>query len=392
MTLFQTVKKIGTNRMMKTDALFEFSIDKQKKILRDLPEPKSALERSYFQYKCQIKRMKKIDVFLQNMGSVILLIYYLFSIKQSNSNSLDYKTLTKRVIFFKNGLSDTIIPSSIKKEYTQIIQCNYEDCFRLSTHDYRRIFKVLCQYPFSPMFTFKILIRMAAYRAQIDVFRPQAIMVSSEYSYVSSYMTEYLEDLGIEHINIMHGEKLFTISDAFVRFSRFYVWDEHYVKLFRKLRAGENQFVIERPACLEFAVSKVKKNIYLKYYLGDESEGDLKKIALILRQLKVLGKRVVIRPHPRFSDLQLVKQIFYDFEIENVKTNIEKSVLETEYVVALFSTVLYQAYCNNVKFVIDDCTNSEKFIKLKRMDYICFDKKYMCLSQILSMEQTKQKR
>ena len=125
----------------------------------------------------------------------------------------------------------------------------------------------------------------------------------------------------------MHGEKLFDIRDSFFKFHKCYVWHEHYCKLFKKLKADENQFIIELPQTIN------KKNIIstkyryydkvkvLKYYLGDETDDQLYKLSKFLDKLsKEIKISIIIRPHPfhPLGDIKIEKlnRIFNKFKIE----------------------------------------------------------------------------
>lgn len=382
MSLLKSIKKISAKRMMKVDALFTFPIEKQIEFLNSLSEPKDDLNRSYLQYKCQIKRIPKVDFFIQNIGSIILLILYWFKIPRKN---LDVNICNVDAIFFQNGISDSILPQSLINKYKNIVYKNYDDALLLIKQDRKFIIKIWKKYPLDFYFLLKIMIKIAAYRAEIEKFNPKEIIVSAEYSFTSSILTEYVESMNIIHTNVMHGEKLFTISDSFFRFTQCYVWDKHYVTLFKSLRVPVNQFKIEIPKALKFSKQNVKKSYYLKYYLSDENENDLKKIAFLFKKIQKKGYRVAIRPHPRFSDEKLIKTIFKEIELEDKSVGIEESILSCEYVCALFSTVLNQAYFNGIKIVIDDYSNQEKYIKLKKMNYLMFNKEHKVLSQFLNI-------
>lgn len=378
MGLLRCIKKIAAKRMMSVDALFTYPVEKQVEYLDSLPNPKNDLDRSYLQYKCQIKRIPKIDFWVQNIGSIFLIGLYWFKIQKKGNAVKDFSV---EAIFFQNGINDTIIPNSLKKKYDKMVYCNYDDSLLLLKEDRKFLLMIWKKHPLDFYFFLKILIKIAAYRSQIYKFQPKEIIVSAEYSFTSSILSEYLERMGIIHTNVMHGEKLFTISDAFFRFSKCYVWDEHYIKLFKSLRVDVEQFKIEIPRALKFSKKCVEKKYYLKYYLSDESKEDLEKIAYLLKKIKNIGYKVAVRPHPRFSNVNLIKNIFQEIELEDNSVGIEESILSSEYVCALFSTVLNQAYFNGIKIVIDDYSNLEKYNKLKEMNYLMFSKDHKLLSE-----------
>ena len=385
MNLLQILKKIATDRMVKTDALFTYPIEKQQLFLRTMPQPVSDLQRSYFQYKAQMKRIHRVDVLSQNLLSVFLIGYYWIKIK-SNPELIQRDETGTDAVFFQNGISDSIIPNSLREEFKSIKYCNYEDALLLTKEDRRTVLSIWKTYPADFYFTFKLMIKIAGYRAQMIAKSPKAVIVSAEYSITSSFLTTYLEKQGIQHINVMHGEKLYTISDSYFRFSRCYVWNQHYIQLFNSLNADKNQYRIEIPPALLFRGKKIEKKYFLKYYLADTNEEDMKKIAGFLRDFSQKGLHVAVRPHPRFTDMNLVKKIFVDIEIEESSVPIEPSILSTEYVTALFSTVLNQAYFNGVQIVIDDYTNKTKYEKLKELQYFIMEKEHKLLSELMDMQ------
>ena len=120
------------------------------------------------------------------------------------------------------------------------------------------------------------------------------------------------------------------------------------------------------------------------YYLGEEDLATLQTIADTMRALHNQGKRISVRPHPRFSDVKLVSELFEYANIEDCKAvTIEQSLLQTGGAVALYSTVLNQAANNGIPIVIDDIRNPVYFQKLKQLRYIGLSKEHKLLSQII---------
>ena len=151
------------------------------------------------------------------------------------------------------------------------------------------------------------------------------------------------------------------------------------------LKAEKRQFVIEVPSSLKFEKEATKIKIYdYTYYLGEESEEVLKKISKVLERLYLCGKKISLRPHPRYSNIKTIKKIFSFINIEDVKViSIEQSLLQTGAAISLYSTVLNQALCNSIPIIIDDITNIKNFKKLKELGYICLYKEHRLLSEIL---------
>lgn len=95
------------------------------------------------------------------------------------------------------------------------------------------------------------------------------------------------------------------------------------------------------------------------------------------------GAKVAVRPHPLYSDMEIVRRLFPDFEIEaNTEIGIETSILRTRHVVGLYSTVLYQAHINHVPVVVDDLTDPERFTQLAELKYMMLSLHHTLLSEI----------
>ncbi|MDQ0149533.1 hypothetical protein ACFO6R_09270 [Eubacterium multiforme] len=381
MNINDLLRKIAVILERRQDALFSYDVEKQKKYIKKLGRPRDDIERSYFQYKCQMKFNGNIITFLLNIASVPMILFYMFK----NGKSLIEEDIEKKdAVFFRDGKPENILPNSLKEEFSYIETNPIED-FLLMKQDKKFINKIICRYPFSWHFILKCIIKIAKYRYVIRRYTPSAIIVCAEYSFTASILTLYCNQNSIEHINVMHGEKLYYMRDSFFRFDRCYVWDKHYIKLLNQLQADKNQFIIEVPESLKFKNSEYYEIKYdYTYYLGSENEEILQKIANTLKSLKDKGNKVSLRPHPRYSNIELVKKLFYFADIEDTsKVSVEKSLLRTNNAVSLYSTVLNQAICNSISVVIDDISNTINYKKLESLEYVCLKKEHKLLSELI---------
>lgn len=361
-----------------------YDIDKQKEILCKLKVPKDLIERSYFQYYCQ---MNMLPIWLRLcyslLGVFLTPIYYL---KFYSSLITDNGDLNKAILI--SGLKDiSYVPKTLKKEYSQIIINDYNDRKLLGKNERRVLKMVYKKYWRDPYFCVKCMLKIALYAQQIYMHKPNTVITCSEYSFTSSILTYYCNTLNIEHVNIMHGEKLFDITDAFVGFNRFFVWDEHYKKLFIKLRADENQFYIEKPDFLKLRLSTSDTYRFeLTYYLGGEDNKTLENICYVLNNLTIPANKICVRYHPRYSNVKQIKNIFGgNFNIENpYDISIKESLNNTKYVASLFSTVLYEAYVNGKLIIIDDLSNVKKYNQLTSLDYLMLNKPHVLMSELIN--------
>jgi hypothetical protein len=212
------------------------------------------------------------------------------------------------------------------------------------------------------------------------------VVVYNEYSFTSSLLTAYCREKNITHINVLHGEKMFNLRDAFVEYDQFYVWEDYYKDLFVAMRAEPSQFIVELPEFLKHE-NKID-HLYpsepeydYTYYMGAEQENMLINLRNILDLLQRSNKKVCIRLHPRFSDNAKVVKIFNDYIIEDPNIPIIDSIKNTQAVISIFSTVLYQAYLLGKLVILDDLTDPKRFAQLKDLGYIMLEKPHHLLSK-----------
>ncbi len=367
------------------NTLFDVPMARQKAILEGLPEPKDLLKRAYAQYRCQMMLERPILRAGYQLAAMLLLPVYR---RQLLRRPASRKEETADAVFAFGG-PDTILPCSLRQEYPGIRQVrDFQNALFLTREDCSFLRELARRYPTAFYFRFKCMAKLAMYRSLYETYRPKAIIVSEEYSYTSSFLTEYCHRLGVEHINVMHGDKLYDIHDTFFCFDRCYIWDQFYRDLFCELRAEPTQFRMEMPPSMQpWDAQDVEKAVDYTYYLQAETSQMLEKIAKSLQTLQKSGAVVAVRPHPLYSDMETVRRLFSDFEIEETaEVGIETSILRTRHVIGLYSTVLYQAHINHVPVVIDDLTAPERFAQLKSLRYIMLDKPHGLLSALLQEE------
>lgn len=380
MELLSSLKKYAFKVERMSDSDFTFPVAKQKKIVSSFPEPRDDIERSYFQYKCQMKLNKPYIAFLINLGALPLILY-LFAKRQNRS----YIVRKCDAVFLSEGIPEHVIPDELRSEYGEWTIINDHE-FTLLKDDRKFIRQLFRRYPFSWHLLLKSIIKIGYYRNEIEAYKPSAIVVCGEYSFTSSILTAYCNTMGIKHIDVMHGEKYYYMRDSFFHFDRCYVWDEYYKTLFLSLRAEGTQFIVNTPRSMYFSKGNVvEKTVDYTYYLGGEDNETLLNIANSMKRLKEKGNHVVVRAHPRYSDPKVVGDIFKGLQLEDsTNVDIEESVLRTRNAVSGSSTVLNQAYHNNVQVVIDDISNPDKYNKLSELQYIMLNVKHKLLSEVMS--------
>ena len=233
-------------------------------------------------------------------------------------------------------------------------------------------------------FALKILLKISTYRYNIEKYSPRIFLVTSEYSWTSSLLTEFCEKNKIFHINYMHGDKSYYIRDSFFKFHRCYIWDEHYKKIFCELKAFDKQFKVIKYSSFIPNI-EIKEKLYNTYYLqADETIEDINKIIKILKSLEIkTGYMGKIRCHPVYTS-QKIKKII-PTEMLDLEKNIYYSIGMSNYIISKTSTVLYEAYImesNNI--VIDDFTQDKNnYNYLKELKWISIFKPHQRLSEII---------
>ena len=374
------LKSIATSIEKKQNNIFTYPVEKQKTYIAHFPEPKDALERSYFQYCCQMKFHGNLQHILLNLAALPMSVLYLLKFSHKNAVAQQCKT---DCVFIRYDLPENVVPDSLRQRYPEMqsITTTENSLARDDTAFLKKIFK---RYPFSWMFWLKMIVKVSQYSDTIKKYTPGTIVSCDEYSFTSSAMTAYCRSKGIKRINVMHGEKLYYMRDSFMEYDEYYVWDQHYVDLLTDMGAKKEQFRVELPGSMRI---QKQDDVSIQYdytcYLQDENEETLRTLAGALRSLHDNGKRISVRPHPRYSDRKLVTELFTFANIEDHKAvTIEQSLLQTGAVISLFSTVLNQAVTNAIPIVIDDISNQNRFKRLEELRYVCLYKEHKLLSEI----------
>lgn len=277
-----------------------------------------------------------------------------------------------------------VIPDSLNKKYT-ISSEEWSKEISFGSKDIPYILKILPYVFRSPYFVFKILYKAALYSSMIKKYCPKALIVFNEYSFTSSALTAFCESYGVEHIDVMHGEKLYYIRDSFFRFTKTYVWDEYYVKLFSDMRTPKEQFIIEIPPFMRTdTLQHINPDIYadFKYYLALYDECTLTKIIKSLSFIDKQGSTLKYRPHPRYSDIKLLKKYVPENQIEYPsEVGIVDSISNLKYGIGVYTTVLNQCFHAQKGVIIDDINFPKDYSLLSGLGYILLQKPIHLLSE-----------
>lgn len=364
-------------------SVFDFPKEEQVAYLNLLGEAVNDIDRGYKQYLCQNQfvRLRWKIVFFNVVGAVALpfiIIYFL--IKRLFAHHVEHKDC----LIEKLGMPE-VVPQEVQEKYHPTE--DYETGSSLSISDLGFLCRLVARAPLHPYFTFKAMMYVAKYSDLFHRYHPQVMIRFWEFSFCSSVLTAYCHQFNVKHVDVMHGEKLFNIRDSFFHFDECYVWSDHYVELMKSLKAEPTQFIIALPSSMKIDVERyLNPSVYAdyKYYLANFSEDQIKSIVDSVRCLKQNGKTIKFRPHPAYSDLNLLRKYVDESEIEYPqKVSIFESVSNLDYAVGSYSTVLIQAYYSGKGVVLDDVTYKERYEQLKSLCYLLSHEETMKLSGLL---------
>lgn len=354
-------------------------VRKNIKIMNSFNTPKDDYERSYFQYKCQITRtgdgvlinlIKAMGNMLSFFIVVLLLIMKPKKVTRVNKNN--------DACYFSHGSKDLIPFEEIKLYDNIVVLRNNDLLYNKNVKKY--LICLIKKYPFSYLFVLKNIAKIAIYENMISKYNPISIIDTAlEASYSSSILTNYCEKYGVNHISVQHGEIDFRGITSFFRFTKCYLWNNHFVDICLKQRTEKTQFKVAVPKCLIF---EDKNQICkYKYFLQAQSNEDFK---IIRSTMDKISDDYIVRNHPTYYKKDDIEGFFENKNIEDAeKVNIEDSIMESEYIISESSTVLYQAYLNGKIVVMDDVTHPNIISFLDEINYIMLNKPHKLLSELL---------
>lgn len=352
---------------------FDRDIDESLAYVDSFEEPKGLWQRSYYQFKCQRYDMALWKKEFHNVIFAIILPFALLFFR-----ILRIGVKFKERIECIGDCADVIpmIPESLKQRYAINLDVYYSAGYGLSHQDMKYLFSKIFSYLYAPTFLLHIIFKIARYSNIVCRYSPNVIICHNEYSFSSSALTDYCRNHGISHINIMHGERLINIRNAFFEYDKCFVWHEHYKNMYLLLRSGTKpeDFIIEVPEALKINVGKdYDQNAFAnyKYYLGDQPFEELKQIVDSLVPLKEKGYSVKLRPHPRYTNFEELAKLVNKEDIEwPSEVGIASSIASCDYVIGSFSTVLLQAYLCGKCAVVDDITYASRIELQKKARHL----------------------
>lgn len=360
--------------------LFDVPVAKQKSFLERMGEARSDIERGYKQYLCQNFFVPCWKVWFFNIAAAVMLPFLVmfYLVKGLAVRKGEHvETMIER-----KGM-DEVVPGVVKKKYHPDSRY-WNHGASMSFGDLGFVVKLITRAPHHPYFVLKTWLNVVHYSDMIRRHSPSVMIQFGEFSFSSSILTDYCHGHGVRHIDIMHGEKLYFIRDTFFHYDECYVWDEHYVDLFKMLKAEPTQFKIALPPSMHIDTLKYSNPLAYadyKYYLANFNEEEIISIVDSMDFARNEGKSVKYRPHPRYSDMNLLKKYVLEENIEYPKmVSIQESIANMGCAVGSYTTVMVQAYFSGKDILLDDVTFKRQYDKLKELKYILSSVNGNCLS------------
>jgi hypothetical protein len=388
--LSKLIADIQIKYFTKNVLIDEAEYEDQLNFLNSFREPESDFNRTYYQHCCQMRHVNRLILFLLDFASMLALPFFsLYLLFKGIGFRKGVPQNPDSIVFLNCVNGKAIYPEELLKKYSEVIETDFFDGKALFPEDLFFVLRFIKRYPFSCWLSLRLLYRVAVFRYTIQKYYPKAIVVTGEVNPSGATITLFCEKHNIGHINLLSGERFFEISASFVHFHKFYVWDEHYIKVFMKLRADKrNEYIVHTPAALKIDLVKNRienKVVDFTYYLGIITEIQAKELSELIGKISSYGYSIRLRPHHRWTDMNLLNRYIRPVNIEdNKELSIEESVASANAVIGSFTTVLLQSVMSGREVIVDDVIYSEKFIKLKMLDYIIHSKPHKKLSEVLS--------
>jgi hypothetical protein len=367
----------------------EGEFEEQLRFLNSFKEPTCDFDRTYLQHRCQMRQIKPLVLFLLNSAS--LFAFPFFSLLMVLKGLGYRKTIhqdPERIVYLNCVNGEAFYPAELNKEYPKSIEVDFFDGKILFLKDLFFVLRFIKRHPFTIWLSLRLLYRVAVFRYIIQKYHPKAIAVTGEVNPSGATMTQFCKMHNIEHINFLSGERYFEPSAAFIHFHKFYVWDEHYIKIFEKLRADKRtKYIIHNPTALQIDLLKYRienRIVDFTYYLGILTENEIRNISHLVETITSHGYTIRLRPHHRWTDMDLLRKHIKEINIEdNKKLSIEESIASTNNVIGVSTTVLLQSVMSGRNVILDDVIYEEKYIKSKKLDFIIHSKPHKKLSELL---------
>lgn len=282
-----------------------------------------------------------------------------------------------------------------------------------------KCFKYYPKIIFYPDFIFSVIKWISIYSMFVKTYNPKKITGFMDGTFISSLMTYYLNEKGIQHVNCMHGEMFYYPRWAFSKFDIFYVYGNYWSQVYKRLNCEAEFRILENEYYCNLYKLREKKPIVQRDSLlilhNQILEPNTKEYLLLLKILKLLPKNVKIhfRYHPnekpsgvKFFEALKQESNRYGFKVNidpNQSLQIHESISHAKFVIGRTTTALMEGwiagckviYLNNVYdlqqryggsqnvlFVGDNTLNEKKMLQFLHTPVIENDNEKLLLNNV----------
>jgi len=370
----------------------EMPLEAQKEFLKRFDEPADDYQRSYYKYKCFTQYCyygRSWQLFFFNAAAMLIYPFLHAKLRRRGKSAPAAEEIFDAVIENVPRLPNTdVIPDEVLQEYPKIkdiTEMNYASGYL--SDDAEEICRELKKrYFWSFYFRLITMLKLGQFSMYLGKYKPKAIaFYSVEREFAGPLQTKLCEMQGAKYISFMHGDYLYALCFAFQRYSLYYTWDEAYNRMFESLRC-DFPMQVYNPKKLQGIAKKLDDHecsFFATYYFSAETRACAERIHEVFECFMNAGLKCKIRPHPRFSDVAMLRKVFSDMEMENTSEySLEKSIEDSLYIVGLNTTVLSQAYFSGKNVVIDDVSKPEEYRELGNKGYIMLNRPHRLLSDL----------
>ena len=318
-----------------------------------ISEKSSGYERSYFQYKEQTSRFPKTSLFILEISSIFFFLLICISgiiniFVRKKGNSYQY-------VFHDTNASKTSYDNHLQEHFgEQFIKLKSN--FLQHKVNSNTLIEFITALKLSGSFYFSVKIFYKTSLVEFITFHlePTRIYSTSEFSFASSWLTEFLNKKNISHWNVMHGDKIYNTRDTYCKFDGVVIWDETYLDLFKSLKWTFNTHLTFVPELK--AVSSDSKNKTIAYFLS-ANPSNIGNFENTIEKLLDLGFVVVLYEHPKKRNNVFIQKLVAKHknnEFLTVTIKEENTAVECDLIVSQYSSVLVLAYLHKIPFAFDD--------------------------------------
>lgn len=390
-------KRLVVGDIKETDD--EPNVDEWLEFLDSLPQCTGYISNTYNKYLCRQFHFPNWKKTLFEIAAIPLVIYMLCT-RCIGGKNLPAKKGNLLLIERKPDVDyKDIIPSQLLSKYEENMEVlgsgnamhTSAKMSKEALEIFRPFFRKYWYHPFLILWSIRELCKHSGY---IQQYNPAATVVYVEERNVISPMLKQLyEQSGRKFISFMHGEYLLRLIQGYMSFSEYYIWDASYEETFSKiLRCDIDDYILYKPHKLvkKWNLEQYEPSYFCTYYFSSESKSSIRNISEVFKKFESRGKKCKVRPHPRYSQLAVIRENFPEEMIEDPKkVSIEESLRATKYVVGLATTVLEEGYYEGREIVIDDIGAREKFENLTKRRYVTLNKPHRLLSELVEAEMDK---